>query len=138
MSANHATKQHLIQERLNAKRAPLDQWSIQEQLCLASAVACSGDQNWMSVSRALKGIVSSFSSRPADWFTAKSCATQYGRLLESVETPKRKKVSTFEWLESFYNINCIYFSALHQKEINQLKHRQRLSNPWSKNLQPKE
>lgn len=46
----------------------------------------------MSVSRALKGIVSSFSSRPADWFVSRSCATQYGKLLESVDTPKRKKV----------------------------------------------
>lgn len=73
-------------------RRPLDEWNTHEQLCLASAVACSGDQNWMSVSRALKGIVNNYSSRPADWFVSKSCATQYGKLFESVETPKRKKV----------------------------------------------
>lgn len=72
---------------------PLDEWNIHEQLCLASAVACSGDQNWMSVSRSLKGIVHAYSSRPPDWFHAKGCATQYGKLLESVETPKRKKVN---------------------------------------------
>lgn len=70
----------------------MDEWNTHEQLCLASAVACSGDQNWMSVSRALKGIVSSYNSRPVDWFLSKSCATQYGKLLESCETPKRKKV----------------------------------------------
>ena len=80
-----------VQERLQLKRVPLDKWSIKEQLCLASAVASSGDQNWMSVSRALKGIVN-FDARPADWFTSKSCATQYGKLLDNVETPKRKKV----------------------------------------------
>jgi bromodomain-containing protein 8 len=73
--------------------SPLDEWNTHEQLCLASAVACSGDQNWMSVSRAIKGIVNSVNSRPADWFHSKLCATQYGKLLESVETPKRKKVS---------------------------------------------
>ncbi|CRK90006.1 CLUMA_CG003732, isoform A [Clunio marinus] len=91
-----STKHNLIQERLNLKRAPLDEWNTHEQLCLASAVACSGDQNWMSVSRALKQIVNDYSSRPPDWFISKSCATQYGKLLESVETPKRKKRTASE------------------------------------------
>lgn len=77
-----------IQERLNLKRVPLDKWSVKEQLYLASAVACSGDQNWMSVSRTLKMFCG---NRPSDWFSQKSCAAQYGKLLENVETPKRKK-----------------------------------------------
>jgi bromodomain-containing protein 8 len=29
--------------------------------------------------------------RPVDWFSQKSCALQYGNLLENVDTPKRKK-----------------------------------------------
>lgn len=78
-----------IQERLQLKRVPLDDWSIREKLGLASAVLCSGDQNWMSVSRALKSLGDT--TRPADWFSQKSCAAQYGKLLENVETPKRKK-----------------------------------------------
>lgn len=78
-----------IQERLQLKRVPLDDWSIREKLGLASAVLCSGDQNWMSVSRALKSFGDT--TRPADWFSQKSCAAQYGKLLENVETPKRKK-----------------------------------------------
>lgn len=78
-----------IQERLQIKREPLDKWSIREQLCLASAVARSGDQNWMSVSRALKPFGDP--NRPSDWFHQKNCAAQYGALLENVETPKRKK-----------------------------------------------
>lgn len=77
-----------IQERLNLKRVPLDKWSVKEQLYLASAVACSGDQNWMSVSRTLKMFCGS--TRPSDWFSQKSCAAQYGKLLD-IETPKRKK-----------------------------------------------
>ncbi|KAG5670757.1 hypothetical protein PVAND_000998 [Polypedilum vanderplanki] len=91
-----STKEQKIKEFLQTKRAPLDEWNTHEQLCLASAVACSGDQNWMSVSRALKGIVFSYNSRPQDWFLSKSCATQYGKLLESVETPKRKKRTASE------------------------------------------
>ncbi|CAG9807894.1 unnamed protein product [Chironomus riparius] len=91
-----STKDQKIKEFLQTKRAPLDEWNTHEQLCLASAVACSGDQNWMSVSRALKGIVSSYNSRPGDWFLSKSCATQYGKLLESCETPKRKKRTASE------------------------------------------
>ncbi|KAI8431289.1 hypothetical protein MSG28_015843 [Choristoneura fumiferana] len=81
-----------IQERLQLKRIPLDTWNIREQLCLASAVVRSGDQNWMSVSRALKTVGET--NRPADWYSQKSCAAQYGALLEHVETPKRKKRSS--------------------------------------------
>ncbi|XP_037026840.1 bromodomain-containing protein 8 [Bradysia coprophila] len=80
-----------IKERLQLKRVPLDSWSIREKLSLASVVACSGDQNWMTVSRALKGLCGG--DRPSDWFSQKSCAAQYGQLLENVATPKRKKRS---------------------------------------------
>ncbi|VVC98154.1 unnamed protein product, partial [Leptidea sinapis] len=80
-----------IQERLQQKRVPLDTWNKREQLCLASAVVRSGDQNWMSVSRALKTIGEP--NRPPDWYSQKSCAAQYGALLENVETPKRKRNS---------------------------------------------
>ncbi|XP_062555056.1 bromodomain-containing protein 8 [Armigeres subalbatus] len=83
-----------IQERLQLKRVPLDKWSTKEKLCLASAVACSGDQNWMSVSRSLKMLCGA--NRPGDWFSQKSCAAQYGKLLENVETPKRKKRTASE------------------------------------------
>ncbi|XP_058821534.1 bromodomain-containing protein 8 [Topomyia yanbarensis] len=83
-----------VQERLQLKRVPLDKWSIKEKLCLASAVACSGDQNWMSVSRSLKMLCGA--NRPGDWFSQKSCAAQYGKLLENVETPKRKKRTASE------------------------------------------
>lgn len=78
-----------IQERLQRKREPIDKWSTREQLCLASAVVRSGDQNWMSVSRALKPFGEP--NRPTDWFNQKNCAAQYGAMLENVETPKRKK-----------------------------------------------
>lgn len=72
-----------VQERLQLKRIPLDNWSTREQLFLAMAVLCSGDQNWMSVSRALKMMCGS--NRPTDWFSQKFCAAQYGKLLENVE-----------------------------------------------------
>lgn len=78
-----------VQERLQLKRMPLENWSISEQLYLASAVACSGDQNWMSVSRQLKAVCGN--NRPSDWFSQKSCAAQYEMLLENVEPTKRKK-----------------------------------------------
>ncbi|XP_013141950.1 PREDICTED: nucleosome-remodeling factor subunit BPTF [Papilio polytes] len=81
-----------LQERLQLKRVPLDTWNTREQLCLASAVVRSGDQNWMSVSRALKTVGEP--NRPPDWYSQKSCAAQYGALLEHVETPKRKKRSS--------------------------------------------
>ncbi|TMW40507.1 hypothetical protein DOY81_014415 [Sarcophaga bullata] len=84
-----------LQERIHINRMPLDKWSVREQLCLASAVACSGDQNWMTVSRTLKIVCGNtkdaLQSRPVDWFSQKNCAVQYGHLLEEVETTKRKK-----------------------------------------------
>jgi bromodomain-containing protein 8 len=45
--------------------------------------------NRMSVSRALR--LFGEPGRPVDWFSQKSCALQYGNLLENVDTPKRKK-----------------------------------------------
>lgn len=66
-------------------------WTTREQLCLASSVLKSGDQNWMSVSRSLKPFIEKEPLRPADWFSQKSCAIQYAYLLENADTPKRKK-----------------------------------------------
>lgn len=48
----------------------------------------------MSVSRALKMMCGT--NRPTDWFSQKFCAAQYGKLLENVETPKRKKRTATE------------------------------------------
>ncbi|XP_031842917.1 bromodomain containing 8 [Nomia melanderi] len=79
-----------VHDRLKLKRT-YDNWNIREQLCLASSVLKSGDQNWMSVSRSLKAIVEKETLRPPDWFSQKSCAIQYAHLLENADTPKRKK-----------------------------------------------
>ncbi|KAM5214173.1 bromodomain-containing protein 8 isoform 14-T15 [Hipposideros larvatus] len=49
----------------------------------------SGDQNWVSVSRAIKPFAEP--GRPPDWFSQKHCASQYSELLETTETPKRLK-----------------------------------------------
>ncbi|XP_061398732.1 bromodomain-containing protein 8 [Musca vetustissima] len=93
-----------VQERLQLNRTPLDKWSTREQLALASAVLSSGDQNWMSVSRALKVLCGNSKDtlhpRPGDWFSQKNCAVQYGHLLEDVETPKRKKRTSESSLSS--------------------------------------
>ncbi|OAD53279.1 Bromodomain-containing protein 8 [Eufriesea mexicana] len=79
-----------VQDRLKLKRS-YDNWSTREQLCLASSVLKSGDQNWMSVSRSLKVFVEKETLRPPDWFSQKSCAIQYAHLLENADAPKRKK-----------------------------------------------
>ncbi|XP_071560016.1 uncharacterized protein Brd8 isoform X2 [Temnothorax nylanderi] len=82
-----------MQDRMKVKRtnSTCDTWTTREQLCLASSVLKSGDQNWMSVSRSLKPFVEKEPVRPADWFSQKSCAIQYACLLENADTPKRKK-----------------------------------------------
>ncbi|XP_069620445.1 bromodomain-containing protein 8 isoform X5 [Ranitomeya imitator] len=68
---------------------PTEPWSIREKLCLASSVMRSGDQNWVSVSRAIKPFAEP--GRPPDWFSQKHCASQYSELLETTETPKKLK-----------------------------------------------
>ncbi|KAH0558078.1 bromodomain-containing protein 8-like [Cotesia glomerata] len=81
-----------VQERLKTKqRESRDTWSTREQLCLASSVLKSGDQNWITVSRSLKPFAEKEALRPPDWFSHKACANQYTRLLENVDMPKRKK-----------------------------------------------
>ncbi|XP_072177354.1 bromodomain-containing protein 8-like isoform X2 [Diadema setosum] len=72
-----------------ATTASLEQWTTREKLCLASSVMRSGDQNWVSVSRAIKPLIDP--SRPSDWFSQKNCAIQYSAMLEAVDTPKRKR-----------------------------------------------
>lgn len=109
-----------VQERLQLKRVPLDKWSVSEQLHLASAVACSGDQNWMSVSRSLKMMCGS--DRPSDWFSQKSCAAQYGLLLENVETPKRKKRNEKDSSQaSVETAGELILRKLTQERINELR-----------------
>ncbi|KAK2575306.1 hypothetical protein KPH14_008155 [Odynerus spinipes] len=80
-----------VQDRLKFKRVSCDTWTTREQLCLASSVLKSGDQNWMSVSRSLKPFAEKEALRPPDWFSQKSCAMQYAYLLENADAPKRKK-----------------------------------------------
>ncbi|CAH1116671.1 unnamed protein product [Phaedon cochleariae] len=78
-----------LQECLQMKKETMDKWSVRELLCLASAVCRNGDQNWISVSRAMKPFGEP--NRPSDWFHQKNCAAQYATLLGNVDTPKRKK-----------------------------------------------
>lgn len=72
---------------------PYETWSTREQLCLAASVLNSGEtnQNWKMVSESLKPFAEKEALRPPDWFSQKSCAVQYSYLLESADTPKRKK-----------------------------------------------
>ncbi|XP_074642901.1 bromodomain-containing protein 8-like isoform X2 [Tubulanus polymorphus] len=68
---------------------PVDVWTVKEKLSLACSVRRSGDQNWVSVSRAIKPFGEK--RRPPDWFNQKNCALQYADMLDKVETPKRKR-----------------------------------------------
>uniref|UniRef100_A0A3Q3JBB6 Bromodomain containing 8 n=3 Tax=Percomorphaceae TaxID=1489872 RepID=A0A3Q3JBB6_MONAL len=77
---------------------PTEPWSVREKLCLASSVMRSGDQNWVSVSRAIKPF--SEPGRPPDWFSQKHCASQYSELLEATEAPKLVLVLLLQLLHS--------------------------------------
>ncbi|KAM9795618.1 bromodomain-containing protein 8-like [Neosynchiropus ocellatus] len=95
---------------------PTEPWSIREKLCLASSVLRSGDQNWVSVSRAIKPF--SESGRPPDWFSQKHCASQYSELLEATEAPKRKRGEKGEVVET---IEDVIVRRLTTERIEELK-----------------
>uniref|UniRef100_A0A1A9WMQ8 Bromo domain-containing protein n=1 Tax=Glossina brevipalpis TaxID=37001 RepID=A0A1A9WMQ8_9MUSC len=76
----------------------MDEWSVREQLCLASVVTSNGEQNWMPVSGTMKFL--SKKSRPNDWFSPKNCAAQYSRLLEEAEISKPKKCNSGDSVSS--------------------------------------
>jgi bromodomain-containing protein 8 len=61
-------------------------WTLREQLILASAVQKSGDQNWVSVTRAIKPLMED--KRSQDFFSQKNCAMQYAKMLDKANTPK--------------------------------------------------
>ncbi|XP_043925432.1 bromodomain-containing protein 8 isoform X3 [Protopterus annectens] len=95
---------------------PTEPWSIREKLCLASSVMRSGDQNWVSVSRAIKPFAEP--GRPPDWFSQKHCASQYSELLETTETPKRKRGEKGEVVET---VEDVIVRKLTAERIEELK-----------------
>ncbi|KAK6298158.1 hypothetical protein J4Q44_G00312130 [Coregonus suidteri] len=99
---------------------PTEPWSLREKLCLASSVMRSGDQNWVSVSRAIKPF--SEPGRPPDWFSQKHCASQYSELLETTEAPKRKRGEKGEVVET---IEDVIVRRLTAERIEELKKRLR-------------
>uniref|UniRef100_A0A3Q1C1K5 Bromodomain containing 8 n=1 Tax=Amphiprion ocellaris TaxID=80972 RepID=A0A3Q1C1K5_AMPOC len=91
---------------------PTEPWSVREKLCLASSVMRSGDQNWVSVSRAIKPF--SEPGRPPDWFSQKHCASQYSELLEATEAPK----SVFQHRHTSICINAMIFFFCNHEQNN--------------------
>ncbi|XP_059912698.1 bromodomain-containing protein 8-like isoform X2 [Gadus macrocephalus] len=96
--------------------SPTEPWSLREKLCLATSVMKSGDQNWVSVSRAIKPFAEP--GRPPDWFSQKHCASQYSELLESTEAPKRKRGERGEVVET---VEDVIVRRLTAERIDELK-----------------
>ncbi|XP_030224174.1 bromodomain-containing protein 8 isoform X2 [Gadus morhua] len=97
---------------------PTEAWSVREKLCLASSVMRSGDQNWVSVSRAIKPF--SETGRPPDWFSQKHCASQYSELLEATEAPKRKRGEKGEVVETIEDVIVRRLTAERIEELKKL------------------
>uniref|UniRef100_A0A3B5BB83 Bromodomain-containing protein 8 n=1 Tax=Stegastes partitus TaxID=144197 RepID=A0A3B5BB83_9TELE len=78
----------------------------------------SGDQNWVSVSRAIKPF--SEPGRPPDWFSQKHCASQYSELLEATEAPKRKRGEKGEVVETIEDVIVRRLTAERIEELKKL------------------
>ncbi|EDV22905.1 uncharacterized protein TRIADDRAFT_58588 [Trichoplax adhaerens] len=83
------TNRHPLQKTKVVVAQSREEWTTREKLILASAVLRSGDQNWVSVSRAIKPLMDR--KRGPEFFSQKNCAAQYSKMLEKVSTPKRKR-----------------------------------------------
>ncbi|CAM4669568.1 unnamed protein product [Leuciscus chuanchicus] len=131
----HLIARHLSCQRSNRKQSshdkmasgvgkhklmlgPTEPWSIREKLCLASSVMKSGDQNWVSVSRAIKPFAEP--GRPPDWFSQKHCASQYSELLETTEAPKRKRGEKGEVVETVEDVIVRRLTAERIEELKRL------------------
>ncbi|XP_036753287.2 bromodomain-containing protein 8 isoform X2 [Manis pentadactyla] len=108
---------HFNQHKL-LSTGPTEPWSIREKLCLASSVMRSGDQNWVSVSRAIKPFAEP--GRPPDWFSQKHCASQYSELLETTETPKRKRGEKGEVVETVEDVIVRKLTAERVEELKKV------------------
>uniref|UniRef100_A0A8C6PRK0 Bromodomain-containing protein 8 n=1 Tax=Nothobranchius furzeri TaxID=105023 RepID=A0A8C6PRK0_NOTFU len=78
----------------------------------------SGDQNWVSVSRAIKPFAEP--GRPPDWFSQKHCASKYSELLESTEAPKRKRGERGEVVETVEDVIVRRLTAERIEELKKL------------------
>uniref|UniRef100_A0A8B9RBR2 Bromodomain-containing protein 8 n=1 Tax=Astyanax mexicanus TaxID=7994 RepID=A0A8B9RBR2_ASTMX len=78
----------------------------------------SGDQNWVSVSRAIKPFAEP--GRPPDWFSQKHCASQYSELLECTEAPKRKRGEKGEVVETVEDVIVRRLTAERIEELKKL------------------
>uniref|UniRef100_A0A8C5EWU9 Bromodomain-containing protein 8 n=1 Tax=Gouania willdenowi TaxID=441366 RepID=A0A8C5EWU9_GOUWI len=97
---------------------PSEPWSVREKLCLATSVMKSGDQNWVSVSRAIKPFAEP--GRPPDWFSQKHCASKYSELLETTEAPKRKRGEKGEVVETVEDVIVRRLTAERIEELKKL------------------
>ncbi|KAM8835357.1 bromodomain-containing protein 8 isoform 2-T2 [Synchiropus picturatus] len=97
---------------------PTEPWSVREKLCLATSVMKSGDQNWVSVSRAIKPFAEP--GRPPDWFSQKHCASKYSELLENTEAPKRKRGEKGEVVETVEDVIVRRLTAERIEELKRL------------------
>ncbi|XP_047462841.1 bromodomain-containing protein 8 isoform X2 [Mugil cephalus] len=97
---------------------PTEPWSVREKLCLATSVMKSGDQNWVSVSRAIKPFAEP--GRPPDWFSQKHCASKYSELLETTEAPKRKRGEKGEVVETVEDVIVRKLTAERVDELKRL------------------
>nr|XP_021509052.1 bromodomain-containing protein 8 isoform X6 [Meriones unguiculatus] len=112
------SKPFLFPEHKLLSTGPTEPWSIREKLCLASSVMRSGDQNWVSVSRAIKPFAEP--GRPPDWFSQKHCASQYSELLETTETPKRKRGEKGEVVETVEDVIVRKLTAERVEELKKV------------------
>ncbi|XP_041864017.1 LOW QUALITY PROTEIN: bromodomain-containing protein 8-like [Melanotaenia boesemani] len=97
---------------------PTEPWSVREKLCLATSVMKSGDQNWVSVSRAIKPFAEP--GRPPDWFSQKHCASKYSELLETTEAPKRKRGEKGDVVETVEDVIVRRLTAERIEELKRL------------------
>ncbi|KAL7306238.1 hypothetical protein TKK_0001674 [Trichogramma kaykai] len=78
-----------------------NQWSIRDQLCLASCVLKLDEQDWNSISQKIKSFVDKANLKPSSCYSHEACEHQYNDLLQSINSKIKKKKNYEESVSSF-------------------------------------
>lgn len=70
------------------QKVPLDTWTTREKLCLAS-LALKHNNSWNSVARHMQAFLEK--DRPENWSNQKTCAAQFGKMMNELGVDKRPK-----------------------------------------------
>ncbi|XP_023318036.1 uncharacterized protein LOC106651407 isoform X2 [Trichogramma pretiosum] len=89
------------EQKEEIEQASRNQWSIRDQLCLASCVLKLDEQDWNSISQKIKSFVDKANLKSSSCYSHEACEHQYNDLLQSINSKIKKKKNYGESASDF-------------------------------------